>query len=88
MVKDVRNAEKSIGKVDYNLTDKQKKGKDFSRSIYVIKDMKEGEVITKDNVAIIRPGFGLHPKHYDSIIGKNINRSLERGDRISLEDLV
>jgi len=88
MVKDVRNAEKSIGNIDYNLTDKQKKGKDFSRSIYVIQDIKEGEVITKDNVAIIRPGFSLHPKYYDSIIGKSINKRLERGDRISLEDLV
>lgn len=85
MVKDVRNAEKSIGKINYNLTDKQKKGKDFSRSIYVIKDIEEGEKITKDNIAIIRPGFGLQPKYYNSILGKKVIRSLERGDRMSLQ---
>lgn len=87
MVKDVRNAEKSIGTINYNLTDKQKKGKDFSRSIYVIKDIEEGEKITKDNIAIIRPGFGLHPKYYNSILGKKVIRSLERGDRMSLQDI-
>lgn len=87
MVKDVRNAEKSIGIINYNLTDKQKKGKDFSRSIYVIKDIEEGEKITKDNIAIIRPGFGLHPKYYNSILGKKVIRSLERGDRMSLHDI-
>ena len=85
MVKDVRNAEKSIGNINYNLTDKQKKGKDFSRSIYVIKDIEEGEKITKDNIAIIRPGFGLQPKYYKSILGKKVIRSLERGDRMSLQ---
>lgn len=87
MVKDVRNAEKSIGTINYNLTDKQKKGKDFSRSIYVIKDIEEGEKITKDNIAIIRPGFGLHPKYYNSIMDKKVIRSLERGDRMSLQDI-
>ena len=87
MVKDVRNAEMSIGNINYNLTDKQKKGKDFSRSIYVIKDIEEGEKITKDNIAIIRPGFGLQPKYYNSILGKKVIRSLERGDRMSLQDI-
>lgn len=87
MVKDVRNAEKSIGTINYNLTEKQKKGKDFSRSIYVIKDIGEGDKITKDNIAIIRPGFGLHPKYYNSILGKKVIRSLEKGDRMSLQDI-
>ena len=87
MVEDVRNAEKSIGTINYNLTDKQKKGKDFSRSIYVIKDIEEGEKISKDNIAIIRPGFGLHPQHYNSILGKKVSRTLERGDRMSLQDI-
>lgn len=87
MVKDVRNAEKSIGTINYNLTDKQKKGRDFSRSIYIIKDIEEGEKITKDDIAIIRPGFGLHPKYYNDILGKKVIRSLERGDRMSLQDI-
>ena len=85
MVISVREAEKAIGKVDYNLTEKQLKGKDFSRSLYVVKDMVAGEKITKDNVRSIRPGFGLHPKYYNEILGKTINNQLEKGTAFKLE---
>jgi len=87
MVKAVREAEAAIGSIDYALTEKQKKGKDFARSLYVVKDMAEGETITEENVRSIRPGFGLHPKHYSAILGKRINKSLQVGDRISLENI-
>ncbi|AWW32223.1 pseudaminic acid synthase [Echinicola strongylocentroti] len=85
MVKAVREAESAIGKVSYELTEKQKKGRDFSRSLYVVEDIKEGNLITEKNVRSIRPGFGLHPKYYGDILGKKVNRSLERGDQFSLE---
>lgn len=62
MVKAVREAEKAVGQVSYELAEKQRKGRDFSRSLYVVKDIKKGEVITKENVWSIRPGFGMHPK--------------------------
>jgi pseudaminic acid synthase len=84
MVKAVREAEKAIGKIDYALTGKQKKGREFCRSLYVVEDMKAGEKITKENVKSIRPGFGLHPKYYSEILGKQINRSLEKGERFQL----
>ncbi len=87
MVKDIRDAEKSIGNIDYNLTDKQKKGKDFARSIYVVQDIKEGQEITKDDISVIRPGFSLHPKYYNSLLGRKVNKNLEKGDRIGLQDL-
>lgn len=87
MVQAVRDAEKAIGKVDYNLTDKQKKGKDFSRSLYVVEDVQEGEVLTEKNVRSIRPGFGLHPKHYKEVLGRKVKRGLERGDRLALNDI-
>lgn len=83
MVKAVREAEKAIGVVDYNLTKKQTKGRDFSRSLYVVKDIKAGEVITEEHVRSIRPGFGLHPKHYCEIIGSIANKNFERGDRFT-----
>jgi pseudaminic acid synthase len=51
---------KAIGVVDYTLTDKQVKGKDFS-PLYIVEDMKAGDVITEKNVRSIRPGFGMHP---------------------------
>lgn len=87
MVKAIREAEKAIGVVDYRLTEKQKKGKDFSRSLYVVKDIKAGEIITEENVRSIRPGFGLHPKYLNSIIGKSCNNDIQKGDRLSLNNL-
>lgn len=84
MIKAVREAEKAIGKVDYNLTDKQKKGKDFSRSLYVVNDIKEGEKFTMENISSIRPGFGMHPKHLKDILGRRAERNYVYGDRFIL----
>jgi pseudaminic acid synthase len=87
MVKAVREAESAIGVVDYTLTDKQAKGKDFSRSLYVVEDIKAGEVITEKNVRSIRPGFGLHPKYYKEILGKKVNLNLEKGERVNINNI-
>jgi pseudaminic acid synthase len=87
MVKAIREAESAIGEINYNLTDKQKKGKDFSRSLYVVEDIKAGEVISEKNVRSIRPGFGLHPKYYNEILGKSVNNKLSKGDRLSFNDI-
>lgn len=84
MVKAVREAEKAIGTVDYTLTEKQAKGKDFSRSLYIAEDMKAGEVFTEINLRSVRPGFGLHPKHYNAVIGKKTNSDLEKGTPMQL----
>ena len=85
MVKAVREAEKAIGKVDYTLTEKQKKGREFSRSLYVVEDIKAGEIITEKNVRSIRPGFGLHPKYYKTVLGKTAKSDLNRGQSLSFE---
>lgn len=87
MVKAVREAERAIGVVDYKLTQKQKKGRDFCRSLYVVEDIKAGEVITKKNVRSIRPGYGLHPKYYWKIIGSVALTNLERGNSLKREDV-
>lgn len=87
MVKSVREAESAIGFVDYNLTEKQKKGKDFSRSLYFIKEVKKGEMISFENVKSIRPGFGIHPKYLIEIIGKKVLRDYEKGERVQEEIL-
>jgi pseudaminic acid synthase len=83
MVKAVREAEKAIGAVDYTLTEKQAKGKNFSRSLYVVKDIKAGEVITEEHVRSIRPGFGLHPKYFHEVIGSVAKKDLEKGERLT-----
>jgi pseudaminic acid synthase len=81
MVKAVREAEQAIGNVSYELTDKQIKGRDFSRSLYVVKDIKKREVITEEHVRSIRPGFGGHPKELKNIIGNIADRDWEFGER-------
>ena len=88
MVKAVREAEKAIGKVDYTLTDKQVKGREFSRSLYVVENIKEGELITENNIRSIRPGFGMHPKFYSEILGTKAAKYLERGKRLEKVDFV
>ena len=84
MVKAVREAESAIGNVDYTLTEKQLKGKDCSRSLYIVENVKAGEVLTEKNIRSVRPGFGLHPKHYDEILGKQVTEDLQRGDRLNM----
>ncbi|WP_425423043.1 SAF domain-containing protein [Phaeodactylibacter xiamenensis] len=69
------------------MTEKQKKGRDFSRSLYVVKDIKKGEVITEEHVRSIRPGFGMHPKHLYEIIGKVASSDIKKGTRMT-ESLV
>jgi len=85
MVKAVRNAEKAIGKIDYTLSEKAKKNRQFSRSLYVVKDIKAGEIITEENVKSIRPGFGLPPKYHNEILGKRINTNLVKGTPLSFD---
>lgn len=88
MVNAVRDAEKAIGTVDYNLTPKQKKGRDFARSLYVAEDIEEGEVFTEKNVRSVRPGFGLHPKYFREILDQPSPRSYKKGDRLLNHNLL
>ncbi|WP_367864714.1 pseudaminic acid synthase [Pedobacter sp. WC2423] len=85
MVKAVREAEKAVGTIDYSLTDKQQKGREFCRSLYVVKDMKVGEEITKENVRSIRPGYGMHPKFYNEIMGAKVKTDISVGTALSWE---
>lgn len=87
MVKDVRAAESAIGVESYDLTDKQVSGRRYSRSIYISKDVKKGEVISKENIKIVRPGLSIPPIFYDEIIGKKVTKNLSIGDRITFDIL-
>lgn len=85
LVKEVRDAEKSIGKVDYSITKKKMNAKKLGRSLFIVKNVKIGEKFTEKNVKSIRPGNGISPKYYDEIIGKKANRDIERGTPFSWE---
>jgi pseudaminic acid synthase len=83
MVKAVRTAEQMMGKVDYEMNEKKKKSREFSRSLFVAENMKKGETITIDNVKSVRPGYGLHPKHLKEIMNKSVNKDLTKGTPLS-----
>lgn len=79
MVECIRNVEKALGKVTYNLTYKQKKSREHSRSLFVVEDIKTGEEFTTNNVRSIRPNFGLHTRYYNDIIGKRAKCNIVKG---------
>ncbi len=87
MVKAVRDAEKLLGMPTYHTDEKNIKGRQFSRSLYVSRDIKKGEIFTEQNIRSIRPGYGLHPRYLDEILGKKAERDLEFGDRLRMEDV-
>lgn len=88
MVEKIREIEKSLGKQNYILTDKQIKGKSFSRSLYVVKDIKKGDLFSNSNVRSIRPGYGLHPKFLKDILGKISEINIEKGTRFDMKFLI
>ena len=83
MVRAVREAEKAMGKVSYELTERQRKSREFSRSLFVVRDVKKGEVFTEENVRSIRPGYGLHPKYLKDVIGRRAKFDIEAGSPLS-----
>lgn len=85
MVKSVREVEKALGRVSYELTESQKKGKVFARSLFVVEDVKKGEKFTEKNVRSIRPGYGLHPRHLKDVLGRKATRYIEAGTPLSWE---
>ena len=88
MVNAVRKAEEMMGMIDYKMTEKKKKSRQFSRSLFVVKDVKEGEKITNENIRSIRPGFGMHPKHFPEILGKEFCQNIEKGTPMSFDFII
>jgi len=84
MIIAVREAEKLIGIVDYSMTEKKKKSRQFSRSLYVSKDINIGEVFTEENIKSVRPGYGMHPKYLKDILGKTAEKSYKFGNRLEV----
>ncbi len=83
LVESIRNTERALGVVNYNLTEKAKRGREFAKSLYIAKDTKKGEVFTEDNVRSVRPGFGLHPENLDKILGKRAKTDIKKGTRMA-----
>jgi len=85
MVKEIRMAESSLGKIKYRSEKSVVNGHGFTaRSLFFVKNIKKGDKITHDNVKSIRPGVGLHPKFLDSIIGSRVKMNVQKGNPVSL----
>lgn len=78
----IRDTEKLLGVVDYSLDEKKQKQRRFSRSLYISKDIKKGEIFTLENIKSVRPGYGLHPKYLNEILGKTSLKDYKFGDRV------
>lgn len=85
MVDSVRKVEKAMGIVSYDLDEKKMKSREFSRSLFIVKDVKKGDILTKENIRSIRPGYGLHTKYYDEVLGKKFNDDLKKGTPLSFD---
>jgi pseudaminic acid synthase len=83
MVNSVREVEKALGNISYELSKGTKSNRDFSRSLFVVEDMKKGDEFTENNIRSIRPGFGLHPKYLMGIIGKKATEDISKGTPLS-----
>ncbi|WP_332396177.1 pseudaminic acid synthase [Vibrio metschnikovii] len=84
LCKDAKTAWAALGKVNYERTEAEKGNVKFRRSLYIVKDIKAGEVLTEEHVRSIRPGFGLAPKLYDEVIGKKAIVDIKTGTPLSI----
>ena len=84
MVDAIRTAEAALGKINYEISSKEKASRIFRRSIFAVNYVKKGEKFTSGNIRSIRPGHGLAPKYYDSVIGKTAKKDIKSGTPISL----
>lgn len=87
MVDGIRNVEKALGRVTYDLTAKGRKNREFSRSLFVVEDIPVGGTITESNVRSIRPGFGMHPMYLDEVMGRTVPNGAAKGTPLSWEIL-
>lgn len=85
MVDNIRTVEKAKGCVHYGATKEEEGNVIFRRSIFAVKDIKKGEKFTEDNIRVIRPGYGLPPKYYKEILGKEALQDVAYGNPLSFE---
>lgn len=83
LVMETKRAWQSLGNIHYGSTKAEEKSKQYRRSLYIIQDVKAGDILTEENLGAIRPGYGLPPKYYDILIGKKVNSDLNKGTPVT-----
>ena len=79
LVVETKRAWHSLGKIFYGPTDDEKASITFRRSIYISEDLKKGDLLTKKNIRVIRPGYGIAPKYYDIVLKRKIRKDVKKG---------
>jgi len=79
MVKAIRTAEKSLGRVHYGVSEQDAKSRVFRKSLFVVRDVKSGEILTEDSIRSIRPGYGMHPRYLKEVLGRFATHDIKRG---------
>lgn len=85
MVYGIRNVEKALGQEEYILSKRAEESREFARSLFISEDIKKGEVFNEKNIKSVRPSYGLHPRYYNYILGKNSKKDLKKGTPLKLE---
>lgn len=85
MVEQVRMAERAIGKVQYGVSEQEKGNVGFRRSLFVVEDIKKGEIFTEENIRSIRPAYGIKPKYLEEVLGKKATKDIKKGTPMSFE---
>jgi N-acetylneuraminate synthase len=85
LVEAVRSVEKSLGKIQYGPTPHEARTRPFRRSLFVVRDVKKGEILNADNVRSIRPADGLHPRHLPEVVGRRAACDIGRGTPVAWE---
>ena len=85
LVRECNVAYESLGTISYDVQKQEEKSLAFRRSLYIVQDMKSGDVISKKNMRSIRPGLGLAPKYYEAVLGKRVKSDVSKGTALSWE---
>ncbi len=86
MIKKIRDVESLLGEVKYELCGKSKASRKYARSLYYVKELNVGDMITEDAIQSVRPSLGLHPKHFKEILNKKIKKKVTYGDPVQMSD--
>ena len=85
LVSETERAFLGLGEIQYGIQEAERKSLTFKRSIYIIEDIKAGDILTEKNIRIIRPGRGLSPRYFDLMLGKRVNKDVNRGTALSFD---
>jgi len=88
LVEETERAWQGLGAISYGATEKEAGSLKFRRSLYIVKDLKAGEMLTADNLRAIRPGYGLSPKHMEMLLGQRVRKDVSKGTAASFNLII